>query len=313
MNGERPVFIPFVYGFAAKIEQITLEEMVSDAGYYTHSLEDVYDLFKYGGVVNNFDSTIEAEIFGCEIEWSDDYAAPRVADCSQVVWQEVNPEESHRTRVLLETTKRLVVSRGKDLAIIGVVTGPVSLVQILTGDGSGNIAAAIPLAGNLLRKMVKSFCELRVDAVFFREDIIGTGYHDALLAHPAPYTAVYTTLFNLVRHYNNYPVLITRNFNLDSITDLHRMIGFTGLVLLGNKLDDDAMVFLQELSASLKISLGLPLPVQNQDELNDRFAVISRSINNNKPTGFFYVSDGEIPGNMPAEALHNLLARMHDT
>ena len=80
MNSERPVFIPFVYGLAAKLGQMPLSEMTSDASYYTHSLEDAYELFKYDGIVNTYDSTVEAEIFGCELEWPEDYRAPRVTD-----------------------------------------------------------------------------------------------------------------------------------------------------------------------------------------------------------------------------------------
>ena len=79
---ERPVFVPFIYGLAARLGQIPLSEMTSDASYYTHSLEDAYELFKYDGIVNTFDSTLEAEIFGCELEWPEDYQAPRVTDCS---------------------------------------------------------------------------------------------------------------------------------------------------------------------------------------------------------------------------------------
>ena len=81
MNGERPVFVPFVYGLAARLGQISLQEMTADASYYTHSLEDACELLGYDGIINNYDATIEAEVFGCEIEWSDDYTAPRITGC----------------------------------------------------------------------------------------------------------------------------------------------------------------------------------------------------------------------------------------
>jgi hypothetical protein len=312
-NGERPVFIPFVYGLAAKISQIPLEEMVADAGYYTHSLEDTRELFKYDGIVNNFDATIEAEAFGCEVAWSGDYDAPRVNGCRQAELREVRPEDSHRIQVLLETTKRIVMSKGKDVAVVGNLTGPVSLAKALTDDKNGGIETVIPLAGNLLMKLVRSLCDLRVDAIFFREDIIGADYRDRLLAHQAPYTAIYTTLFNLVKHYNGYAAVIVRDMQLDFIPELHRMIGPSGLILLGQKVSDDGMALLQELSGSLKIAFGLPLPVQNRDEVNDRIALVSRFVSLHRPTGFFYVSDGEIPGDTPAEVLHELIDRIQNT
>lgn len=313
MNGERPVFIPFVYGLAARLGQIPLEEMTSDAGYYNHSLEDACELFGYDGIVNNYDATIEAELFGCETEWPGDYIAPGITGCSQVELREVNPEESGRIQVLLETTKRTVMSKGKDVAVIGVLTGPCTLVKTLTGDKSGDTENAIALAGGLLTKLVKSLCELRVDAVFFREDILDNGYHDVLLANGKPYADAYTTLFNMVKYYNSFPALIVKNMEPSFITELCEMIKPGGLILTGKKVSNDDIVYLQKLADSLKIAFGLPLPAGNQDELREQYAVISQFLSEHRPTGFFYVSDGEIPYDTPAEVLHGLITEMQNT
>ncbi len=312
MNSERPVFIPFVYGLAAKLEQIPLAEITSDASYYTHSLEDACNLFKYDGVVNNFDATIEAELFGCELEWPDDYAAPRITSCSRAELREIDPAESSRIQILLETTKRTVMSKGKDVAVIGILTGPCSLVKTLMINKSDDTENAIALAGSLLTKLVKNLCELRVDAIFFREDLLDSGYRDELLAYPKPYTDAYTTLFNLIKYYNCFPAIIVKNMETDFITELHEMIKPNGLILLGKKISDDDMAHLQNLSDSLKISFGLPLALGNQAELKEQFAIISQFINKHKPTGFFYVSEGEVPYDMPLEILHDLIAEMQN-
>jgi hypothetical protein len=312
MNSERPVFIPFVYGLAAKLEQIPLAEITSDASYYTHALEDACNLFKYDGIVNNFDATIEAELFGCDIEWPDDYAAPRITSCRQAELREIDPVESSRIQILLETTKRTVMSKGKDIAVIGVLTGPCSLVKTITGDKGGDTENAIVLVGSLLTKLVKSLCELRVDAVFFREDILDIGYRDELLAHSKPYTDAYTTLFNLTKYYNCFPALIVKNMEMSFITQLHEMIRPNGLIPLGKKIGEDDMAHLQNLADSRKISFGLPLSLGNQTELKDQFAVISQFINKHKPTGFFYVSEGEVPYDIPLETLHDLIAEMQN-
>jgi len=312
MNSERPVFIPFVYGLAAKLEQIPLAEITSDASYYTHALEDACNLFKYDGIVNNFDSTIEAELFGCDIERPDDYAAPRITSCRQAELREIDPVESSRIQILLETTKRTVMSKGKDVALIGVLTGPCSLVKTFTDDKNGDTENAIVLVRSLLTKLVKSLCELRVDAVFFREDILDIGYRDELLAHSKPYTDAYTTLFNLIKYYNCFPALIVKNMEISFITQLHEMIKPNGLILLGKKIGNDDMAHLQNLADSRKISFGLPLSLGNQTELKDQFAIISQFINKHKPTGFFYVSEGEVPYDMPLETLHDLITEMQN-
>jgi len=314
MNVGSPVFVPFVYGLAAKIGQIPLREMVSDATYFTHSLEEAYNLFKYDGIVNNFDSTLEAETFGCELEWPGDYVAPRTTGCGQLKLREVNPEESSRIPILLETTKRIVMSQGKEIAVIGVLTGPCSLVKTITGDEAReknrDIENVISLAGSLLTKLTRSLCELRIDAVFFREDLLGAEYPGELLSHNKPYAAVYATLFNLIKYYNCYPVLIVKDIEFDFITELHNTLGPSGLIPLGKRVSDDDLANLKNLSDSLKVSFGLPLPMGSQAELLDQFTITSNFVSKHRPPGFFYVSDGEIPYDMPSETIHDLIAKM---
>ena len=310
LNNERPVFIPFVYSLAARLAQVPLEEMTSDASYYTHALEDAFELFQYDGIVNNFDSSIEAALCGCELEWSDDHAPPKVTGCPQMEPDNVVPESSNRIQVLLETTKRIAMSRGRDVAVIGILTGPGSLAKTLTGGNNDEVVNIIPKAGSLLLKLLKSLCELRVDAVFFREDLLDNAYRDELLAYRKAYADACGTLFNLVRYYNCSPVIIVKNVMLDFIGELHEMVRPGGLVLLGKKVSPDDMTYLHELSGSLKIALGLPLPVENPEESESQFNVVSRFVNDHKPTGFFYVSEGEIPYDTPSEIFHNLIAKV---
>jgi len=315
-NTDRPVFVPFVYGLAAKISQLPLQEMVSDATYYTHSLEEAYKLLQYDGIMNNFDCTLEAETFGCEPEWSGDYVAPRTTSCSQFELREVNPEESSRIPILLETTKRVVMSQGKEAAVIAVLTGPCSLVKTITGGEAGekshDIENVISLAGKLLAKLTRSLCELKIDAVFFREDLLGTEYPAELLSRNKPYAAVYATLFNLIKYYNGYPVLIVKDIKFDFLTELHQMIGPSGLILLDKRVNDDDLAYLKKLSDSLKVSFGLPLPMGNQSELLEQFTTISNFMSKNNSPGFFYVSDGEVPYDMPLEIIHDLIAKMRN-
>jgi hypothetical protein len=314
VNADRPVFVPFVYGLAAKISQLPLQEMVSDATYFSHSLEEAYKLLQYDGIVNNYDSTLEAETFGCELEWPGDYSAPRTAGCHQLELREVNLEESSRIPILLETTKRVVISQGKEAAVIGVLTGPCSLAKTLTSDEavekSHGIEEVISLAGKLLTKLTKSLCELKIDALFFREDLLGTEYPVELLSHNKDYAAGYTTLFNLIKYYNCYPVLIVKDIKFDFLSELHQTIAPSGVCLLGKRLGDDDLGNLRKLSDSLKVAFGLPLPMGNQTELMEQFTTINNFMSKNKSPGFFYVSDGEVPYDTPLEIIHDLIAKI---
>jgi hypothetical protein len=209
------------------------------------------------------------------------------------------------------------MSQGKETAVIGVLTGPCSLVKTITGDEVGeknhDIENVISMAGSLLTKLTRSLCELKIDAVFFREDLLGAEYPGELLSRNKPYAAVYTTLFNLIKYYNCYPVLIVKDIEFGSITELHQMIAPNGLILLGKRVSDDDLANLRNLSDSLKLSLGLPLPMGNQAELLEQFTTISHFISKNNSPGFFYVSDGEVPYDIPLEAIHDLIAKMRNT
>jgi len=214
---------------------------------------------------------------------------------------------------LLETTKLIVMTQGKEAAVIGTLVGPCSLVKTVLGDKDLDIGKVMSLVGNLLTKLTKNLCELRVDAVFFREDLLGAGYRDELSSQSQRYAGVYTTLFNLITYYNSYPVLMVKEMELDFITDLHNILGPSGVILLGKKVNDDDLIHVGKLSESLKMSFGLPLPMVNQDDLLEQFAVISQFIGKRKPQGFFYVSDGEIPYDIHLEILHDLIAKMRST
>jgi hypothetical protein len=310
-NADRPVFVPFVYGLAAKISQLPLEEMVSDASYYSHSLEEAYELLKYDGIVNSFDTTLEAEAFGCELEWPGDYLAPRITEASRPELREVNPEESGRIPVMLEATKRVVMSQGKDAAVIAVLTGPCSLVKAIAGGQATE--GAISLAGKLLAKLTKSLCELKIDAVFFREDPLGKEYPAELSSHSKPYADVYATLFNLIKYYNGYPVLIVKDIEFDFLSELQGALGPSGVSLLGMRLSGDDLANLRKLSDSLKVSFGLPLPMADQAGLLEQFTAISNFISENSSPGLFYVSDGEVPHDVPLEVFHDLIAKIGKT
>lgn len=316
MNVSRPVFVPFVYGLAAKIGQVPLREMLSNATYYAHSLEVAYKLFKYDAIINNFDSSIEAEACGCELEWGGDYEAPVVTGWGSCELETAGLERSSRVPVLIEATKRLVTSLGKEIAVIGVVTGPCSLAKNLAGhavpDRDREIEEFISLAGRLLTKLTSSLCELRIDAVFVREDLLGAGYWEELMLLNKPYAAVYATLFNLVRYYNSYPVLIVKDFRLEVIEDLYKILRPSGVILCGKRVSEADLVYLKDLSNSLKIAFGLPLPMGAQNELLNQFNVINDFVGSYRLPGFFYTTDGEIPHDMPLEIIHDLIAKIRN-
>jgi hypothetical protein len=316
-NEGQLLFVPFVYGLAAKIANISLREMVWDPTYYAYSLEGAYKLFHYGAIVNNFDTSIEAESCGCKIEWRGEYENPVLyKGCD---FFRIKPEDfvkSGRIPILIEVSKRLVMSLGRETPIVGVLTGPCSLRKSIqdqeVGLAKDRIQDAISLVGNFLTRFVRSLCELKMDSFFFREDLLGKDFWEELLTHRDSYKAVYATLFNVIRAYNSYPLLIVKEVPLEVIKDLHALLKPSGMVLRGMRLDERVLIYLKDLSDSLKMCFGLPLPVGvgRQDDLWEQLAVIKSFVAKHGPKGFFCTSNGEIPYHVPLEIVHDLMGKL---
>jgi hypothetical protein len=313
----RPPFVPFVYGLAARTANVSLREMVSDASCYSNALEGFYRLLDYEVVVTGYDTTVEAERWGGEVTWTGEYAGPVLVGSGDL--SSIRPEEflnGGRIGTLLEVTKRLVLSVGREAAIAAAVSGPCALTKGLqlasAGAGSGSIAPTLKLLGGLLNKLVRSLCESKVDAVFFREDPMGPSVVQELLLEQDAYRGLYATLFNIVRAFNAFPILVTSGLTLDAVQILHGVLRPDGIVFLDTHFDDLELLRLNGLADVLKISLGLPLPIGAGEpaELWDRLNMMKSVAAASRPGRLFFTSNGEIPPDVPMEVLHGLMQRL---
>ena len=71
-------FIPLICIFAARLEQISVQNMLSSPDLLTKALVNVYKLYGYDGMINVFDPTIEAEACGCSIVWEGENSTPLI-------------------------------------------------------------------------------------------------------------------------------------------------------------------------------------------------------------------------------------------
>ena len=316
-NQGNPPFVPFVYGLAARMANVSLREMVSDPGYYTNALEGVYGLLDYEVITTSYDTTVEAESLGSQVEWKNEYAAPHLVRGGDLSL--IRPEEflqSGRIQVLLEVTKRLMISAGRDAAVACVISGPCSLLKGLERvsglSGCGSSAEAVKLLGGFLNKLVRGLCELKIDAVLFREDPLGQELVDELAVGRDAYKGLYATLFNIVRAFNGFPLLLTSRLTVDDVKAIHNTLRPDGMVLLGTDFDDQGLSLLNELADASRISFGVPLPIGTapEEKLWERLHVIDSFVAAHRPKRFFYTSDGEIPHDISIEILRTLMDRL---
>lgn len=316
-NKDRLPLVSFVYGLAARTANVRLSEMVFDEDCYSNALEGFYRLLGNEVILSNFDITVESEAFGSEVEWPGEYNAPILLNPGGL--SNIEPEEfmvSGRVPVVMEVTRRLGVSLGREAAITCALTGPCSFIMraLSCGNSERTAADAIKYYGRYFTRLVRGVCELKIDALFFREDPLETGFLDVIQGNKEAYKSLYGTLFNIVKAYNAFPVLVTKNLQLDAINEVHAMTRPTGLVLLGNTFDKNELLILKKMADSHKLSFGLPLPIgtRSEEELWSQLSCVETFVHKDRPQNFFYTSDGEIQHDIEMELLHTLMSRMNE-
>ncbi len=314
-NAGKRVFVPFLYGLAAKVTQVPLKEMVYDPAYFAHSLEASHKLFQLDAIVSCYDASLEAESCGCRVIWNGNFGGPNlVGEIGEI--RNLTPEEflhSGRIPIVLETTKRLALSLGRETAIVAAVSGPCSLARTLQQHCAlfeeALMQEHISLVGTLITRLVRALSELKIDSVFFREDLIGGGIWEEIEPYQDTYGSVYRTLFNIVRFYNAYPVLVLKDVDLDALQRLCEALKPSGVVVLGKRPRKSDLPSLKRLSDSLRVSVGLPLPMgsEGEEELGAQFEMMESFLRGCGPNGFFYTTDGEVRSDVPFETVHDLL------
>jgi hypothetical protein len=314
-NDGRMPFVPFIYGLAARTANVSLRDMVCNASYYTNALEGFYGLLGHDVIVNNFDTTLECESFGCEVEWPGEYGAPTLMRGGGLSGLRTEDFMGRgRIPVVMEVTKRLTLSLGRDVGVVCALTGPCSFLEKvqMPPEDRGNRSEAIKLVSGFFTKWVRGLCELKIDALFFREDPLGSQFIEELFQCKEAYKALYGTLFNIVRAFNAFPVIVVKHFPLKSIKEVYGLLRPASLILLGDIFGNSEMAYIKDMADSLKLSFGVPLPIgiRPQEELWDHLLVVESFVSKYRPKNLFFTSDGEIPHDIPMEVLHTLMDRL---
>jgi hypothetical protein len=183
----RPPFIPWVCSFAARLEQVPMQDMLSDPGVLSRACLNAQELLGYDAITVVFDPALEAEACGCEVEWTDDCSLPRVtghpfADSASLRGLDANGfDKKGRIPAVQEATKRLKQVRGKQVAIAAVVTGPLTLAAHLSGEtffdrhgdsglGGDEARQTVAAAADIILRLCKRYCEAGVDVIAVAEE-----------------------------------------------------------------------------------------------------------------------------------------------
>lgn len=179
----RPLYIPLIGSFAARVRQAPVSAMFSNPTLYANSLRDAARLFGFDALVTSFDPSLAAEALGCEIQWERENQLPRVASHPLLEGREpadLDPkwEEKGRIPVVLEVTRRLTTLLSKEVAILGTMTGPFTLAGQLRGEAffaalkedPASCTELLHFAVQCSVKLARYYADLQVDGLILIED-----------------------------------------------------------------------------------------------------------------------------------------------
>ena len=231
-------FIPWVCTHAARLEQVSVRQMLTDSTKLAMSLQNTQKLYGYDVVANVFDSSLEVEACGCSITWKSEQELPFVSGHpvggSIAQLDIANIEKRGRLPVVLEATRRLKIVLGKTVALAGVVTGPVSLAARLREDNiiqkldetPEEAREILELARQICLKICRAYCELGVDIIAVADDLLP----QALPKHLPLLLSVFRPLWSMARFYDAQSILLTRGCTGDNVEALLQL-GADGVVV----------------------------------------------------------------------------------
>jgi uroporphyrinogen decarboxylase len=234
-------FMPWVCTHAARLEQLSLQRMLSDPSLLARAIQGAHKLYGYDLVSSIFDPAIEAEACGCPIRWTGEKELPRLEDHPPIDQMSEAAIASIRTRgrlpVVLEATQRLKINLGRTVAIAGVVTGPWTLANHLNGSDILQDLESHPerakdivdLAGKVCLEVCKAYAEIELDLIVLADSVLPR----VPLSYSPLTLSVLNPLLNVIRFYDSVPLLLTRGCSRESL-DLLAEIEVDGVVVDGN-------------------------------------------------------------------------------
>ncbi|MDD4726939.1 MAG: uroporphyrinogen decarboxylase family protein [Tissierellia bacterium] len=133
-------WVPFAGVHAGLLKGYSAIEVLQDADKLYESLLEVNKLYTPDGMPIMFDLQIEAEILGCELRWSKDsppsvVSHPLASEKKIPCLCKIPDENSGRIPMITDVMKRVKKEIGDEVALYGLICGPLTLASHLRGSG----------------------------------------------------------------------------------------------------------------------------------------------------------------------------------
>lgn len=137
---ERTPWVPFAGIHSGKLKGYTAEEILKDSDKLLECLLEVAKTYGPDGMPIMFDLQLEAEILGCELMWAQDNppsvaSHPYEGDNKGIPCKcQIPTKESGRIPLMLDAMTKLKAEVGDDIALYGLICGPLTLASHLRGS-----------------------------------------------------------------------------------------------------------------------------------------------------------------------------------
>lgn len=215
-ESDRSPWVPLAGVHFGKLCGYSAYQVLTEPDKFLESIVAAAQHYQPDGLPVGFDIQIEAEILGCDLTWSED-TPPSVKthplkNLNQIP-QKLPEAEEGRLPIMLDVMKKTKARAGREIALFGLITGPLTLAFHLRGnplffdiiDHPGQLQ-------NLLRyttQVAERMAELYIDAGM---DIIGVIEPVASQISPGSFQTY------LLEHYQG---LFQTLHSLDAVSMLH--------------------------------------------------------------------------------------------
>ncbi len=287
------LFIPLIFSFASKLENVPLVQYYKDPTKITTSLKTFHDYFQTDGIVCYLDPTLEAEALGCTVSF--EQSPPFIIEPLKITGEETivelkkrieNIETEGRIPVVLDVIRRLGIMI-EGIPLVGVLLGPFTLAsKILNEESTVDLyknQEILDIASSLTLSLTRLYGEAGLDLIIYIEKTLPKLKKDNVDG----ILDIYSPIWNSAKFYEMNPTLM-----LKDVTDEH----LQGLVYFDSIIVNDHK-FLKKFSKVDRIAFSIPVDIFTID-LPEIFNVLEKYMpssiwKSRRP--FFVTTSEEIP------------------
>lgn len=178
-------WVPFPGVHAGLLKGYTAKEVLTDGNKLFESLLEVKKLYNPDGMPIVFDLQIEAETLGCELLWAEDNppsvrSHPLEGEKKSLTGVRIPTEKDGRIPMILDVMRRIKAAIGKDVALYGLICGPLTLASHLRGtdlfmdifEDPDYVQELLEYSAKVCKKMVDLYIAAGMDVIAIVDPLV---------------------------------------------------------------------------------------------------------------------------------------------